>query len=214
VGETMFRSVLAATLFSIAWVSCAFAEEIVVTGTGRVEGRAQRSIVTVLAPGGMSQPDQGASSLDALARLVRQADPSAREVEDDAGMRSPGFEFLGMVPHRSLEFATSRASGVSDALAGFQQSGVTIAYRAVPDDPVALRSAALRAAFADAHAQAALIAAATNLQLGAVVRIEQGSYTQTVEARAVATATNRFGRPPEIQASDTQTITVTFGATR
>jgi uncharacterized protein YggE len=103
---------------------------------------------------------------------------------------------------------------VSDALAGFQQSGVTIAYRAVPDDPVALRSAALRSAFADAHAQAALIAAAANLELGAVVRVEQGGSAQNVEAFAVATTTSRLGRPPETEASDTQIIRVTFGATR
>lgn len=209
----MFRLLPVAALFSIAFVSGAFAQEIVATGVGRAEARSERSVVTIIAPGGANQADRAASSLDALERLVRQADPSARALSGANPAGAPVEEMLSALPNRRVEIATGRASGVSAALQGFEQSGVAVSYQAIPNDPEALRAAAMSAAFVDARTRAHQMAAAANLQLGPVVRIEQGGSGFTQQSFAIARATGGFGQVPETQASETQAITVTFSAT-
>jgi|CXWL01.1.fsa_nt_gi hypothetical protein len=209
----MFRSLTLAALFSIALISGAFSQEIVATGVGRAEARSQRSVVTIIAPGGATQTDRAASSLDALERLVRQADPSASAFTGPNPDGAPLEEILSAVPNRRIEIATERASGVSAALLGFEQSGVAVSYQAIPSDPAALRSAAMSAAFVNAREQAQQMAAAANLQLGRVMRIEQGGPGFTQQSFAIARATGGFGQAPETQASESQAITVTFSAT-
>lgn len=226
---------LAIAIAAMACAVAAEAEEVSVSAVGHAEVEAQRVAVLVMNGSIFSQDGDDAPSLPAtvpattdpnpIADAIRRADATARELPFSPGNPVDIEQFgqlsayVVMLQARSglarYEIAAAALPRVEQALRPYRRL-VNVSYVPIAPNPGQLREQAARAALANARERAELLASASGLVLGSIVRVqEEQSQIESASASVALSLTGAGPSAPRavpIRAQTDERLIVVFAA--